>query len=96
MNPQPAERDWQQEAQFWQMKYIEQQLHYNQVIAMLSRGPILETIAAQAKSQQADQAVQQAVAQAAAASANIPTTVAPPTPIKRPAKRAPAKGRAAQ
>lgn len=44
MNPQPAEKDWKSEAQFWQLRYFELQQHTNQVIAALSRAPIAETV----------------------------------------------------
>lgn len=56
-----ASRDWQAEAQFWQVKYFEQLLHSTQVITMLGRPTLLHA-----------QQLQQAAKAAAAAGAAVP------------------------
>jgi hypothetical protein len=47
--------DYKAEAEFWQVRYFEQMIHYNQIITALSR-PMLTQMALQA--QQAQQAAQ--------------------------------------
>lgn len=98
-NTQVPQRDYQQESQFWMMRYFELKQHTDQVIGMLARGPALEMLASQLKAQaegggeQSEAAAKLSEAvQKAAAAQTIPTTqeVTPPTPIKRPTK-APAK-----
>lgn len=54
--------DWRSEAQFWQTKYVEQTVHYSQVIAALSRSTLLEGALRQLLAQQQ-------------ATAGVPTTV---------------------
>lgn len=82
-NPAPQERNWEGESQFWMLKYFELKNHTDQVIQMLARGPALETIVGQLKSQAE-------AAQQAAAAEQVTT---PPTPIRR---KPPTKKRAPQ
>lgn len=54
--PQLPTNDFQAEAQFWQIKYIELLAHSNQVIGMLSRGAVMTAIAQRQEQQHGAQA----------------------------------------